>query len=189
MNLQQAMYVMKIMSSLFPNVPFKSGDKESMEIYTKQLIMLDHLETEEAVYELVKVNKFCPTLAEIIERYNQIKLNKKADKQLEDRGICPVCNNSGFIVFEKTIGGEYCLGDEPIPATFIAYCEKCPRGNDFKYDGRNIEKNKSNYYTRSISEYKLNQIPQKARVEEEKPKTDPRLLNAIGNLKSKFGHK
>ncbi len=50
---------------------------------------------------------------------------------------CYICMDNGFVTYTKRENGcNY---------QYIAHCT-CPKGNEWRYDGSKLEKNKSDYY-------------------------------------------
>lgn len=157
MNNDEAKIILKTMSSLFYNVPFNKDDPDSLKIYMNQLIELDYQACSKALDDLVKTNKFCPSIAEIRERYLSIKKNAHNIAEMNYKNTCKVCNNKGFIVLRK-FTNEYIFDDVKLPLTYIAYCDMCEKGNQYKYDGSNNEKYASKYHLLPISQYKSEEI-------------------------------
>lgn len=148
---------MKTMQSVYPTVPFKADDKESLNIYIEQLIQFDFKLCQEALNELIKTNRFCPVFADISSKITELRESNRCKKEFESgeiRGHCKHCDNNGFVLITK-YSEDYMLGDVKLPVTYGAYCDKCARGRDYVYDGRKYSdpKYRTNYHTKPISSY------------------------------------
>lgn len=109
--------------------------------WTKNLLTLNYSKALKAVDIAIKTCKYCPNIAEFNEIYNNVKIETE-----EAKIDCKICNGIGVYLLTKVIEG--------LPYQFAAYCDKCSAGSRFKYDGRiHSGERKSDFYTKSISEY------------------------------------
>jgi len=146
------------MQSVYPTVPFKTDDKESLNIYLEQLTQLNFNLCQSALNELIKTNKFCPTFADIHLKMSEIIETERCRKQFESgeiSGDCKICDNRGFVLVIKD-SEDYMLGDEKLPFAVGAYCDSCARGRQYVYDGRKNEnpKYRTLHHTKPISDYR-----------------------------------
>lgn len=120
------------------------ADEEIQKEYYKYLRNYNQNSLDKAIDEMIETfiptsSRSCPTIAEIKIMYD--KHHKKIIfndySNLKD---CKYCDNKGFMQYYKD-NYEY-----------IAYCDKCARGEQYKYDGRNNKERPSLYFTVSISE-------------------------------------
>ena len=63
---------------------------------------------------------------------------------------CKQCEDKGFVLFKQI--------NENISYEHIAYCDKCEKGNDYKYCGKD-------YYISPFSAYAVSKVFEQKRVE------------------------
>lgn len=62
-------------------------DKETCELWFECLRDLEASWVNKAVIELIKTNKFCPTISEVRELYNTYDRRTELDKYIEEEGL------------------------------------------------------------------------------------------------------
>lgn len=146
------------MSTLYNTVPFKLEDRESIDIYLNQLLQFDYELCEKALNELIKTNKYCPTIAEISEKTKQLTIAemkaREIDEAIKNNKECPICEGKGFVVVTQELKSNSWQGKK-LKTQHVAYCDKCAQGEKYKFDGRTIasKDHRTEYYSLPYSAY------------------------------------
>lgn len=110
------------------------------ESWTKFLQTLSYKRAYKALDNAILQCKYCPNIAEFKEIYDETP----DEMAIQEKTDCKICDGNGFKIFTKLLDKR--------PYEYVAYCDKCSAGMNYKYDGTQMER-KSNYYTVPISFY------------------------------------
>ncbi len=124
---------------VFPNTNLFNTNAYQ-EAWTKFLQSLSYKRAYKALDNAILQCKYCPNIAE----FNEIYDATPDEMATQERTDCKICDGNGFKIFTKLV--------EKRPHEYIAYCDKCSAGMNYKYDGSQMER-KSKYYTVPISFY------------------------------------
>ena len=82
---------------------------------------------------------------------------------------CQQCEDNGFILFKQK--------HEDRLIDYVAYCDKCKKGEDYRYCGRSINDHKSEYYTKPFSAYTMSEDHAPKNKEEENIRDETKDAN------------
>lgn len=117
----------------------KTYSVEQLKIMFEELKNLNAERYKQIITQLIRTSKFMPKIADIIEMNNNLpKMGRKENNDLED---CKLCNNTGYVTYERIVEN----GDKKSKQTYMAVCS-CKRQQ--RYTGKN-------YYIPTIEELNL----------------------------------
>lgn len=171
MDTTKAKEYVKLLSNLYPNSALAENDGTKT-LYKEYFAQLNERYLDKAIEGIKIKNKFCPSISEIDEVYSRY-FSQRATETFED---CPYCNNQGYILYKQEIDGMI--------YEFLAYCDKCKRGEQFAYDGRNCKDRPSDYVVPSATSIIPEQFLKENKVEETLSKVVFR--SKVNELTNKF---
>jgi hypothetical protein len=154
MDRNQALNLIKMLTVIYPRTSlFAEEENGAMrrEIFIKILLPLDAETMKEVIEKEIEYNKFCPTPAELSASYKVAARNKAYRNQERTNDNCSICHGKGYIIEERSISGV------PGISEYMLHCE-CVAANKWKYDGRTIANDKSDFYIKSV-EFRLEKEP------------------------------
>lgn len=147
MDRNQALELIKMLSAIYPRTSLFADEENGemrREIFIKILLPLNSETMKEVIEKEIEYNKFCPTPAELSASYKVAARNKEYRNRERVTDNCNICHGRGFVIEERSISGV------PGISEYILHCE-CVAGTKWKYDGRVIEKDKSDFYIKSVA--------------------------------------
>lgn len=137
---EQAKEVLKVMYSIFQIDGLNTEDARNR--YTNILQEFEPDVANDAIDKMCKELKRKPYPADIYDYCTDIKRQKNSNLSITEKNECMLCRGDGFIVRK-----------DKDKRPWILYCHECQKGELYKYDGRELSKNKSPYYSEPISKY------------------------------------
>lgn len=112
--------------------------------YIKTLESVSSADCNEVLDNMIMSNRKELALpGELLEACRIIEAERKVNqKVIEPDGTCYVCENKGFVLHENQYHCEYVL-----------YCTECEKGKEFQYDGRQLKKDKTDYFIEPVTKY------------------------------------
>jgi hypothetical protein len=133
--------------AIFPNGERFFADKQRLVEYSQEFAQMEYAFCEKAINSLKRKLAFMPSIAELWQEYEAV--NPRVTQNIENSEPCHVCSNNGFVVIIKKMAN----GDKTLEYPTILHCDKCQKGQEYRYDGREVTKNKSKYFVEPISQY------------------------------------
>lgn len=112
--------------------------------YLLAIQSLDYDIMNEVITRLIRADSDkVPSISCLLQEYH--KGNQKRMQPIETD--CKYCNGKGFMLITKII--------DDFPYEYIAYCDRCEAGEQYKYDGRKCrdKRYQTNYVINPISMY------------------------------------
>lgn len=149
MERQQAVDLIRILASVYIQMPFEQ--EQTREEYVKFFLPLNYNQSLQTV-EKCKLNyKYCPAISDLYETYKAVGVEIRESMPTEN---CTICNGLGYIVHTKMEQFETASGKKiQYPYQYALYCTECTKGEQFKYNGREVKSHKSDNYTEPVDKY------------------------------------